>query len=202
MPARVQQRTGEKQPCAQAVAQCPCRAKREIVIEVRKSPVWCRRNWVDWRLLKRCVVNMRQRRPSGILETLPAVFCVCALFVSSCAQVPEAPVPGKPPLASETRYEKLPSSKAPELARRDAETDFNNGHRILLIAGIPTEPSKSDRYLYKHYQIGHRAVAGCEVTEPLIKAIDAYNARMTELIREHYGKDVFVEATKKTSGCF
>lgn len=141
---------------------------------------------------------MQEWHPRGTLW----VFSVCTLLLSGCIQMPETPDTSNPPLASAARYEKLPSSKLAAVARRDAESDFNNGHLIMLTAGFPMEPSKQERYLHKHYRIKYFAVSGCVVSQPLSDAIQAYNARMTALIHEKYQKDVFTEAEVKTRGWF
>ncbi len=93
------------------------------------------------------------------------------------------------------------SSARDEYANRDgakeAQAAIDDGQLVILTYGLPAEWSHEYReVLLKDYGIQLRAIAGCEVTQPLLDFAANYNRVMRDRIKKSFEADVFDAAVR------
>ena len=85
--------------------------------------------------------------------------------------------------------------QAKKLGKRDAERDFENGVYRMEVYGMGAgSMSRKEAYLKQRYGVEVHPIAGCIVSDGILGHSKTYNARMTELLNEKHGKDIFEEA--------
>jgi hypothetical protein len=76
----------------------------------------------------------------------------------------------------------------------DAERDFSNGVYHVREYGLLCAATPADDYLKTRYGVTSVVVAGCCVSREILGSSDGYNDRMTKLLINKYGRDIFQEA--------
>jgi hypothetical protein len=75
-----------------------------------------------------------------------------------------------------------------------ARIDLSRGRYKVLTYGLPVPWfSEYARLLRERYGIRVQAVAGCIVSEPLIRYVESYNRLVEEAAAKKFGRDVFKE---------
>jgi hypothetical protein len=84
-----------------------------------------------------------------------------------------------------------------------ARRDHARGHYEVKIYGCPWLPPDEEekfatyaRLLETKYRVELNAVAGCVVTERLVRYVDGYNATMKQLLTEQHGRDILAECER------
>ena len=84
--------------------------------------------------------------------------------------------------------------------RRLAQDCFNKGDFQVLTLGLPG-PEDAEEAAYKErlktrYGVVVSRAAGCDLTDGILGGTMGFNATMSELLKRHFGKDVFEAARK------
>ena len=84
--------------------------------------------------------------------------------------------------------------------RKEAESDLAHGKLRVVSFGLPAHWSGEYREILLHdYHIEHHAIAGCVVSEGILRYAAAYNQVMAQRIQALYGTHVFDDAAAKAA---
>jgi hypothetical protein len=86
---------------------------------------------------------------------------------------------------------------------QEAVADLARGRLRVVSYGLPVHWTAEYReILLRDYHIEHQAIAGCVVTDSLLKYAAAYNAVMEERIHALHGEHVFDDAAAKAEALY
>ncbi len=105
-----------------------------------------------------------------------------------------------PPIDAYAEFGDLSHKAAQKKGRRLAQDCFNQGDFRVLTLGLPG-PENAEEAAYKErlkarYGVVVSRAAGCELTDGILGGTLGFNATMSELLKKHFGRDVFEEARK------
>lgn len=86
---------------------------------------------------------------------------------------------------------------------REAEADIARGTPQLLTYGLPGVPMSEFReVLQRDYGVDERAIAGCVVSESLVKYAHDYNATIERHLKAKYGAEFMDVAARKAEALY
>jgi hypothetical protein len=87
--------------------------------------------------------------------------------------------------------------------RQEAKADLARGTPRLLGYGLPVRwIGEYGEVLQRDYGVSREAIAGCVVSESLVKYAHTYNAVIEEHLKAKYGAEVFDVASRKAEALY
>ncbi len=96
-------------------------------------------------------------------------------------------------------FGRMSKREAATAARKQAETDFAEGHYRMLVFGLRAVDSAHDKRLAKE-GVEVKAIAGCIVSEGILEGARVYNQVMREKLKTKLGRDIFADKDEALKG--